>query len=94
MVKSLMTIKCNSIPARFDGYASTLEQYRWHRPTRHVRGYPGSHWMSPLGNYSLCIALEAARAKATKTVMKNVPNLMAILLAMAMRRYNTTHIAR
>jgi hypothetical protein len=56
MAKSLMTIKCTSVAAHFDGHASALEQYRWHRPMRHVHGYPGSHWMPPLGNYSLYIS--------------------------------------
>jgi hypothetical protein len=35
-----------------------------------VHGYPGSHWMLPLGEYSRYIALAAARATANKTTIK------------------------
>jgi hypothetical protein len=37
---------------------------------QHVQGYTGSHWMPPLGNYLLRIALAGARATANKTTMK------------------------
>ena len=40
-----------------------------HRPMQHVQGYTGSHWTPPSGNYSLRIALAAARATANKTMM-------------------------
>jgi hypothetical protein len=45
---------------------------------QHVQGYSGSHWTSPLGDYSLRIALVAAGATANKTTMKNAPTLLAI----------------
>jgi hypothetical protein len=64
-----------------------------HCPMQHVQGYTGSHWTPPLGNYSLRIALAAARATANKTMMYYVPTLMAILVVIAMRRYYTEHIA-
>jgi hypothetical protein len=50
--------------------------------------------MPPLGNYSLRITLAATRATANKTMMQNVPTLLAILMAVAMRRYYTARIAR
>ncbi len=74
MAKSLMTIKCTSAVARFDGIADALEQYRQHRPMRHVRGYPRSHWMPPSGDYSLRITLAATRATANKTMTKKCTN--------------------
>ncbi len=40
----------------------------------HVPGYPGSHWMPPLGNYSHHIAPVAARAIANKTTTKTWTN--------------------
>ncbi len=36
---------------------------------RHVQGYSGSHWMQPLGNYLLQIALAAARATGKQTTI-------------------------
>ena len=61
---------------------------------QHVQGYTGSHWTPPSGNYSLRIALAAARATANKITMYHVPTLMAILLVIAMWRYCTARIAR
>jgi hypothetical protein len=69
MTKSTMTSKCISVAARFDGLADAPEQYRWHCPMRHVQGYLGSHWMPPLGNYLIGIALAAARATGKQTTI-------------------------
>ncbi len=66
--------KCTSSAGRFDGNGSVPEQYRWHCPMQHVQGYPGSHWMPPLGNYLLCITPVAARATANKTMTKKWTN--------------------
>ena len=68
--KAAMTNKCTLSAGHFDGHNSALEQYRWHPPMRHVQGYSGSHWMPPLGDYSLCIAPAAARETANKTMTK------------------------
>jgi hypothetical protein len=46
--------------------------------------------MPPLGDYSLCIALAAART-ANKTTMYYVPTLMAILVVVVMQRYYCAH---
>jgi hypothetical protein len=51
-----------------------------HRLMQNVQGYTGSHWTPPSGDYSLRIALAAART-ANKTMMYYVPTLMAILMA-------------
>jgi hypothetical protein len=61
---------------------------------QHVQGYTGSHWTPPSGDYSLRIALAAARATANITTMYHVPTLMAISVVIAMRRYYTARIAR
>jgi hypothetical protein len=57
MAKSMMTKECTLSAGRFDGHSGAPEQYRWHCPMRHVQGYSRSHWMLPLGDYSLRIAL-------------------------------------
>ncbi len=64
-----MTNKCTSVVGHFDGYGSAPGQYRWHRPMRHVQGYLRSHWMPPLGDYLLCIALTATRATGKQTTI-------------------------
>jgi hypothetical protein len=67
--KSMMTSKCTSVAAHFEGLADAPEGYRRHRPMRHVQGYLGSHWTPPSGNYSLCIAPAAARATGKQTTI-------------------------
>jgi hypothetical protein len=69
MVKLLMTIKCTSSAGRFDGHGNPPVQYEEHCPIQHVQCYTGSHWMPPLGDYSLCIAPVAARATGKQTKM-------------------------
>jgi hypothetical protein len=65
-----------------------------HCPMQNVQGYTGSHWTLPSGDYSLRIAPAAARATINKTTMQNVPTLLAVSMAIAMRRYDTERIAR
>jgi hypothetical protein len=55
-----MLIKCTSFMAHFDGLADALVL------SGNVHRYAKSHWMLPLGNYSLCIAPAAAGATANK----------------------------
>ncbi len=57
----MVTNECTSVTACFKGLADALEQYRRHRPVRHVQGYLGSHWMLASGNYLLRIAPAAAQ---------------------------------
>jgi len=65
-----------------------------HRPIQDDQGFTGSHWTPPMGDYLLRIAPAAARATANETPMQRVPTLLAILMAVAMRRYDTVRIAR
>jgi hypothetical protein len=69
MTKSTMTSKCTSVAARFEGLADAPEQYRRHRPMRHVQGYSGSYWTLASGDYSLRIAPAAARATGKQTTI-------------------------
>jgi hypothetical protein len=59
---------------------------------QHDQGFTRSHWTPPLGNYSLHIALAAARATAIKTKVQNVSTLLTISMAIAVRRYYTARI--
>ena len=88
--KVTMTNKCTSSAGCFDGHSSALEQYRWHRPMRHV----GSHWMLSSGDYSLRITPATPGQQQTKQQQKNIPKRLAILMDAAVRRYNTAHIAQ
>ncbi len=69
MAKSLMMIKCALSAICFDGDGSRPVQYKVHHPMQHVKGYPGSHWMPPLGNHSLRIAPAATRATGKQTTV-------------------------
>jgi hypothetical protein len=61
---------------------------------QHVQGYTRSHWMPPSGDYLLRIAPAAARATINSMIMKHVPTLLAVSMAIAMQRYYITRIAR
>jgi hypothetical protein len=89
---AVATNKCTSVAGNFDGHAEALKQYMRHCPMQHVQSYSGSHWMLPSGNYSLSIASVAARVTANKTTMQNVPSLLAVSMAIAMRQYYTARI--
>jgi hypothetical protein len=69
MTKSAMMNKCILSAGCFDGHSGAPEQYRWHRPMRHVQGYFRSHWTPPLGNYLPHIAPAAARATGKQTTI-------------------------
>jgi hypothetical protein len=78
----------------FDGRGGAPLLYEAHPPMQHDQGFTGSHWTPPSGDYSLRIAPAAARATINTTSMQNVPTLLAVLMAIAMRRYYTACIAR
>jgi hypothetical protein len=71
MTKSTMANECTSSAGCFDGHGGAPEQYRRHRPMRHIQGYSGSHWTLLLGNYSLRIAPAAARRATGKQTTIN-----------------------
>ncbi len=78
----------------FDGHGSAPVPYEAHHPMQHDQGFTESPWTPPSGNYLLCIAPAAARATINTTKMQHVPTLLAILMAITMRRYYTAHTAR
>jgi hypothetical protein len=51
------------------------------------QGYIGSHWTPPSGDYSFRIASAAARVTINKRMMQHAATLMAILVAVAVRRF-------
>jgi Na+/melibiose symporter-like transporter len=61
---------------------------------QHDQGFTRSHWTPPSGDYSLRIAQAAARVTIISMIMKHIPTLLAISMAIAMRRYYTKRIAR
>jgi hypothetical protein len=69
MTKSMMTSKCTSIAANFEGLADAPEGYRQHRPMQRVQGYYRSHWMLASGDYLLRIAPAIARATGIQTTI-------------------------
>ena len=79
--------ECTSVAGHFDAHGEALKQYMRHFLMQHVQGYFGSHWMLPSGNYLLCIGRRPTR-------LKNVPNSLAVLMAIVMRWNNTKHIAQ
>ena len=92
---SAATSECASATGHFNGHAEALKRSMWHCLMQHdVQGYIGSHGTLPLGNYSLRIALVAARATINKTSMQNVPTLLSVSMNIAMRQYYTTRIAQ
>jgi hypothetical protein len=86
------TNKCTSIAGHFDGRAEALKQFMWHRPMDDVQGHIGSLWTPPSGNYLLHIAPADAMATANKQQSTNTPTLLAVLMAVAMRRSDTACI--
>ena len=88
------TNECTSVTGHFDGRAEALKWYMRHRPMQHDQGFTGSHWTPPSGDYWLRIAPAAAGVTANKTKVQNVPTLLVVLMAIAMRRYYTACIAR
>ena len=89
-----MKNKCNLSAGCSDGYCSMQERYRHHCPMRHVQGYSGSHWILALGDYLLRIAPASARATGTKQQSTNTQAKLAVLMATAMRWYDTVCIAQ
>ena len=83
-----------SVAGHFDGHGGAPVPYGAHLLMQHDQGLAGSHWTPPLGNFLLRIAPVAARVTANETTMQHVPTLLAILMAVAMRRYNTAHITQ
>ncbi len=92
--KVVETHKCTSVAGHFDGHADALKQYTQHCPLEKIQDHTRCPWMPPLVAYLLCIAPAAARVTGKHRTIKNTPTFLAMLMAMAMRRYVTTHIAQ
>ena len=85
---------CTSAAGHINGHGGAPMRYGAHRPMQHDQGFTRSHWTPPSGDYSLRIAPAAARATINTTIMKHVPTLLALSMAIAMRRYYTARIAQ
>jgi hypothetical protein len=64
-----------SSAGHFDSHGGALVQYGVNFPMQHVQGYTRSHWLPPLGNYSLRITPPAARTTINKTTMKKYTHI-------------------
>ncbi len=89
-----MANECTSSASRFDGHGGAPEPYRRHRPMRCIHGYSGSHWTPASSNYLLVLPQRLPWQQAYKQQSTNTPAKLAILMAMAMRRYVTARVAQ
>jgi hypothetical protein len=85
---------CSSIVGRFDGHGGLPVQYEMHRPMQHVHSTPeatGSHhWETTCS----ILPQQQPGQQQTRLQQKNVPKRLGILMAAAVRWYNTTHITQ
>jgi hypothetical protein len=93
MAKLLMMNKCPSIVGHFGGHGGATGQYRCYCPMQHVQGYLGSHWIPPSATTCSILPQQLPGQQAKKQQSTNTPTLLAILMAMKMRQYNTACIA-
>ncbi len=89
-----MTNECTLSAGHFDGHSGVPERHRQHRLMQHVQGYSGSHWTPPSGNYCSVLPQRLPGQQANKQQSTNQPKKLAVLMAMAMRRYVTARIAQ
>jgi hypothetical protein len=75
-----------SSTGHFDRHGGAPVRYKVYRPIKEVHGFQKSHRTLPSSDYSLHIAPAAARATISKTTMQNLTTLLAVLMAIAMRR--------
>jgi hypothetical protein len=94
MTKSTMTSKCTSIAARFEGLADAPEQYNGIAQcgmSRATSEATGCHHRA-----TTCSVLpqRPPEQQANKQQSTNTPKKVAMLMAAAVRRYNTLCIAQ
>ena len=77
-----------------DGRADTPARYRVHLSMEGVQGFTQSHWAPPMGKYSRRIAPADNGVACRIKKDEKVPYLLAVSLALAVRRYDIKHIAR
>ena len=83
---SVVTSECASVTGHLDGHGGAPVQYGAHHPMQHDQGFTRSHWTPPSGDYSL--------VTINSTIMKHVPTLLAVSMAIEMRRYYISRINR
>jgi hypothetical protein len=93
MTKMTMVSTSFSNIGHFDGHGGPPVQYKVHHSMQHVKDYSRSHWTPPSGNYLLSISPAAARATGKQKQSTNTPKQVAMLMAAAVRWYNTACIA-
>jgi hypothetical protein len=83
-----------TIATRFDGRNDVPVQCRIYCPMEGIQGFTRSHWTLPLGKYLLRIILADYGVACKNKTMKRAPYLLAISMAVVVRRYNTAHITQ
>ncbi len=84
---------CSSVVGNFGGHGGLPVRYKSNCLMQHVQGYSGSHWMHRATNRSV-LPQRPPRQQQTKWQQQNVPIRLLILMAAAVRRYDTACIAQ
>jgi len=84
--------ECTSVAGNFDDHGAALMRYGAHCLMQHEQGFTGSHWTLPSGDYLLRIAHQGDNQPNNNGTY--VPTLLAVLIAITMRRYDTPHFTR
>jgi hypothetical protein len=93
MTKLLMIINCTLSAIRYDGHGGLPVQYKAHCPMQHVQGYSGATGCRHQATTHSLLPQRLPGQQANKQQSTNTPTKLAVLIAMAMRRYITMHIA-
>jgi hypothetical protein len=81
-------------PSRFDARADAPARHRQHRPIEGVQGFTRSHWAPLSVEYLGRIAPDGRRVRMPLKKYEKVPYLLAVSLALSVRRYVTKRIDR
>jgi hypothetical protein len=82
-----------TVATHFDSRNDAPVQCHVHHPMEGVQSFTRSHWMPPLGKYLLRIIPADNGVTCKKKTTKKAPYLLALLMAVVVRRYNTARIA-
>jgi hypothetical protein len=83
-----------TVAAPFDSHDDAPVQCHVHCPMEGVRGFTRSPWTPSLGEYLLGIIPADNGVACKKKTTKRAPYLLAILMAVVVRWYDTARIAQ
>jgi hypothetical protein len=93
MSKSTIQNSTPTVATHLDGCDDAPVQCCVHCPMEGVQGFNRSHWTLPLGKYLLHIIPADNGVACKKKTTTKAPYLLAILMAVVVRRNNTSCIA-